>query len=109
MLRRPPPLVTAVLPEMVLFVTVSVPSFRMQPPAASLSHEDQRVDVENGLVVRTPPGAAWYSAIAASDGEEARMSHSDNHDDIDGLCTVATSSFSSPPPHSSPRMAGIPP
>jgi hypothetical protein len=81
----------------------------MQPPAASRSSDDQRFSVENASVVRTPPGAAWKSSTARSDGEAARMSHSDSHCSIEGECTVRTSSCSSPARHSSPRMAGMPP
>ncbi len=41
---------------------------RMQPSAASVSSEDQRLEVENAWVVRTPPGAAWKSSTASADG-----------------------------------------
>ena len=76
---------------------------------ASVSSDDQRFSVENACVVRTPPGAAWNSSIASSDGASARMSHSPSQASIDGECTVCTSVLSSPPRHSSPRIAGMPP
>jgi hypothetical protein len=81
----------------------------MQPPAASVSSDDQRLDVEKACVVRTPPGAAWNSSTARSEGAEARMSHSDSQVSREGECTVCTDSLSSPARHSSPRMAGMPP
>jgi hypothetical protein len=56
----------------------------MQPPAASVSSEDHRFEVENALVVRTPPGAAWNSSTASADGDAARMSHEPNHESMDG-------------------------
>jgi hypothetical protein len=81
----------------------------MQPSAASVSKEDQRFSVENASVVRTPPGAAWNSSSASSDGFSARMSQVDSHCSIDGECTDCTPVLSRPPRYSSPRIAGIPP
>ena len=81
----------------------------MQPPAASVSSDDHRFDCENARVVRTPPGAAWYSSTASGDGDAARMSQAESHYSSVGLCTVCTSSFSLPARHSSPRIAGMPP
>src|SRR5256885_11726400 len=78
---------------------------RMQPPAASVSKEDQRFDVENASVVRTPPGAAWNSSRATEEGDEARMSQAESHDSRSSEWTDRTSVFSSPPRYSSPRIA----
>ncbi|SLH65868.1 Uncharacterised protein [Mycobacteroides abscessus subsp. abscessus] len=81
----------------------------MQPPAASVSSEDHRLSVENGSVVRTPPGAAWNSSIASAEALPERMSQVSSHSSSVGVCTVVTSVCSRPARRSSPRMAGMPP
>src|SRR5579863_8960142 len=72
----------------------------MHPAAASRSSESQRADCEYPLVVRTPPGAAWYSSTASGSTDEDRRSQSE----IGEPCTVCTDWLSSPARSSSPRM-----
>ncbi len=81
----------------------------MQPPSASVSSALQRLFVENGSVVRTPPGAAWKSSIASSDALPERMSHVSSHSSKLLVWTVETSVSSRPARRSSPSSAGIPP
>jgi hypothetical protein len=81
----------------------------MQPFSPSVSSEDQRFSVENGSVVRTPPGAAWKSSNAASSALPPRTSHWFNQVVRVGECTACTESSSNPPRFSSPRIAGMPP
>ena len=81
----------------------------MQPFSASVSRLAQRFAVENGSTVRTPPGAAWYSSIAASEALPPRTSHSSSQVCRVGACTACTSPSSRPPRFSSPRIAGMPP
>ena len=64
------------------------PRSRMQPSAASVSRVDQRLSVENGSVVRTPPGAAWNSSSASSVAVPPRMSQSASHSSRSGECTA---------------------
>ena len=68
-----------------------------------------RLFVENGSVVRTPPGAAWKSSIASSLALPERMSHVSSHSSNDFVCTVETSVSSRPARRSSPSSAGMPP
>ena len=70
---------------------------RMQPLAASVSSVSQRSDCEKALAERTQPGAACHSSTASAEGEPPRTSQVFSHSAIDALCTVWTSSFSSPP------------
>ncbi len=84
-------------------------TLRMQPPAASVSRVSQRSDCEKAVAERTQPGAAWNSSTASGEGEPPRMSQVFSHSSSEEECTVCTSSLSSPPRYSSPRMAGTPP
>ena len=81
----------------------------MQPPTASVSSDSQRLSVEKGSIVRTPPGAAWNSSTAFSVAVPLRMSQSAMYCSSDGECTEWTSVSNRPPRYSSPRIAGMPP
>ena len=60
-------------------------------------------------MVRTPPGAAWYSSTASSVTDGERRSQASRNSPSEELCTVCTPGFSSPARFSSPRMPGMPP
>src|SRR5581483_781039 len=81
----------------------------MQPVSASVSSDDHDEDCEYGRVVRTPPGAAWYSETASAETEGDRRSHCDRNDASEAECTVRTPWFKMPARESSPRMVGMPP
>lgn len=74
------------------------------PSAGSVSSEDQRLVVENGSTVRTPPGAAWKSSTASSEGCAPRMSQAPSHASSDGAWAACTSRCSSPAPSASVRQ-----
>src|ERR1700716_1808514 len=81
----------------------------MQPFARSESRLSQRADCEYGRVVRTPPGAAWYSSTASALTEDEPRSQASRNSRKDELCTVRTPRLSRPARSSSPRIDGMPP
>ena len=78
---------------------------RMHPDPASRSSDAHRADCEYAFVVRTPPGAAWYSSTASSEAAPDRRSQAA----IGCPCTVCTVRLSSPARSSSPRIVWMPP
>src|SRR5699024_12395948 len=69
----------------------------------------QTFSVENGSVVRTPPGAARYKLRASSSSLPPRISQSSNQSFASLYSAVWTFIFKWPERRSSPKMAGIPP
>src|SRR5690606_7976966 len=64
---------------------------RTQPLTGSVSSDSHRLSVENGSVVRTPPGAAWNSSTASGRADPPRTSQSASQRSSEGEWTACTS------------------